>query len=289
MKSSYLKYLGTVGAILAVTPSMSFCQHYTNKALIKMLYADKDYMAKRETVVRDFRNAPAGHWGEFVKGVNEELATNSKVIAFTFDACGGGRKGNRFNADLIKLLKEEKVPATLFVSGLWIDANPETFMELAKDSLFEIENHGLNHRPCAVRGESEYGIKGTPDPADAFDEMEANAIKIEKMTGRKPAYYRSATAFVDEAGVKIAAMLGIKVVSFDILSGDAVAGTPAPVITKNVVENAEPGAIVIMHFNHPESKTLEAMRTIIPELRKQGYRFVHLDALPLKSKPSIKR
>jgi peptidoglycan/xylan/chitin deacetylase (PgdA/CDA1 family) len=257
---------------------------YSNDRLLKQLYNDKAYVEQKNRVVTQFKNASPGHWGEFVKGVDEDIATSSKIIAFTFDACGGGRKGNRYNKPLIEYLRSEKVPATLFVSGLWIDANMNTFSELSKDTLFEIENHGLYHRPCAIKGESEYGIKGTANPSAAFDEMEANAIKIERITGRKPKFYRSATAFTDEAGVKIASMLGITVISFDILSGDAVPKTSTQEIVRNVIENAKPGAIVIMHFNHPESNLLEAMRKIVPQLRSMGYRFVRLEGLPLKGK-----
>lgn len=258
---------------------------FSNGRLLKDLYKDKEYMQKRELVMKEFHNVKPGSWGEFIAGVDEDILTRSKLIAFTFDACGGGRKGNRYNSELIGYLKSENVPATLFVSGLWIDANQKTFLHLAKDTLFEIENHGLNHRPCAVKGESEYGIKGTDNPGEAFDEMEANAIKIEKFTGRKPKFYRSATAFTDEAGVKIATMLGITVVSFDILSGDAVPKTSAEEIVRNVVEKARPGAIVIMHFNHPESNTVAAMRQIVPQLRDKGYKFVRLEGFPLIGKP----
>jgi Predicted xylanase/chitin deacetylase len=262
---------------------------YSNHQLIRQLYNNKAYVEQKNRIVSQFKSASPGHWGEFVKGVDEDIVTSSKVIAFTFDGCGGGRKGNRYNKSLIEYLRAEKVPATLFVTGLWIDANPRTFLQLAKDTLFEIENHGFRHRPCAVKGESEYGIKGTANPADAYDEMEANAIKIEKLTGRKPKFYRSATAFTDEAGVRIASKLGITVISYDILSGDAVPGTRAQEIVRNVVENAKPGAIIIMHFNHPESNLLEAMHKIVPQLRGMGYRFVKLEGLPLKGKQPRQR
>ena len=142
--------------------------------------------------------------------------------------------------------------------------------------MFEIENHGLNHIPCSIDGESVYGIKGTSGAEDAFDEIEANALKIKALTKYNPRFYRSATAYIDEACAKMAAELGITAVSFEILSGDAVAFTPDSVIEKNVLKHLSPGAIVIMHFNHPEWYTYEAMRKIIPELRKMGYVLVRL-------------
>jgi Predicted xylanase/chitin deacetylase len=254
-----------------------------NPAFIKQLYRDSDYLKKRAMISHSFEHLTPGHWGEFVKGVDEDLVTRNKIVAFTFDACGGPH-GSAYDKELIDLLRREKVPATLFVTGKWIDKNLKTFLQLSRDTLFEIENHRFNHQPCAIDGESAYGIKGTPDVPDAFDEIEANELKIMRLTGRRPMFYRSATAFIDEAGVRIAQRLGVTVISFDVLSGDAVPGTPAHEIEKNVLENVRPGAIIIMHFNRPEWNSCEALEKIIPALRKRGYTFARLKDFPLKRK-----
>lgn len=258
-------------------------EYYTNGKFLKMLNSDPSYVQLREKVVSEYIHVRPGHWGEFVKGVDEDLVTQQKYIAFTFDACGGPH-GEGFNKNLIDLLRKEKIPATFFITGRWIDENFETFLNLSRDTLFEIENHGLNHKPCSIDGESEYGIHGTADVADAFDEIEANARKIEALTKHYPHFYRSATAFIDEACARMAAQLGITAISFQVLSGDAVPFTPAVEIEENVLKNVTPGAIIIMHMNHPEWYTYEAMLKIIPELRKQGYKFARLNQFPLRSK-----
>jgi peptidoglycan/xylan/chitin deacetylase (PgdA/CDA1 family) len=260
-------------------------EDYRNDTYLKKLNRDTSYTNLKKKVISNFAHAKPGRWGEFVNGVDEDLNTQQKYLAFTFDACGG-KTGSRYDKELIEYLRKENIPATLFVSGKWIDANFETFLAIAKDTLFEIENHGLNHRPCSIDGESEYGIQGTSDAAEAFDEIEANARKIEALTQHKPRFYRSATAFIDEACVRMARQLGITTVSFQILSGDAVPDTPVAEIQANVLKNARPGAIVIMHFNHPEWNTYEAMQKIIPVLRKSGYRFVRLNQFQLTDKKS---
>jgi peptidoglycan/xylan/chitin deacetylase (PgdA/CDA1 family) len=255
---------------------------YCNSNYLKMLYKDSSYMNLKKRITSEFIHAQPGHWGEFVKGVDEDILTRQKYIAFTFDACGGS-KGNSYDAELIGYLKKEKVPATLFITGKWIDANFQTFMTLSRDTLFEIENHGLNHEPCSIDGESEYGIHGTKNADQAFDEIEANALKIKALTMRYPLYYRSATAFIDEAGARLAKKLGITAVSFQVLSGDAVPFTPITIIEENVIKNIRPGAIIIMHFNHPEWNTYEAMQKIVPRLREMGYHFVRLEHFQLIS------
>lgn len=256
---------------------------YTNKQFINELYKDPKYLLLKEKVSKEFANSKTGNWGEFVKGVDEDFVTNKKIVAFTFDACGG-KNADGYDAELINYLRKEKISATLFVTGKWIDANYLTFLELSKDPLFEIENHGFNHQPCSIDGESEYGIHGTKDIQDAIDEIEANALKIEKITSRKPLFYRSATAYTDEACAKIAKQLGITIISFDVLSGDAVPFTPTVTIENNVLKNIKPGVIIIMHFNRPKWNTFEAMQLIIPQLKKQGYSFTKLYDFPLKSK-----
>jgi peptidoglycan/xylan/chitin deacetylase (PgdA/CDA1 family) len=257
-------------------------KEFTNTTFLKKLNYDKSYSELKSKIVSEFAHKPSGHWGEFVTGVYEKILTQKKIIAFTFDACGG-KNGNGYDKELINYLRSEKVPATLFVTGKWIDAQFNVFIDLSRDSLFEIENHGLNHRPCSTEGKSVYGIQGTSDAGEAFDEIEANARKIEAITNHLPCFYRSATAFIDEACVSMAARLGIEVVSYQVLSGDAVPFTPDSVIEENVLKNIVPGAIVIMHFNHPEWNTKEAMQKIVPKLRELGYTFALLKDSELTS------
>jgi len=271
-------FLGSAETLCSQTAA-----EYQNVRFLEKLNNDSSYLKLKKKVVHDFVHVEPGRWGEFVKGVSEDLNTQQKYIAFTFDACGG-EKGIGIDKELIEYLRQEKVPATLFVTGRWIDAHSIDFLNLSRDPLFEIENHGLNHKPCSINGDSEYGIHGTANAAEAFDEIEANARKIEAITARRPRFYRSATAFIDEACAQLARELGIQAISFQVLSGDAIPRTPVSVIIENVLRNIKPGAIVIMHLNHPEWNTCEAMRIIVPRLRLQGYQFVVLNGFELTSK-----
>lgn len=135
---------------------MQNSENYTNGTFLKMLNNDPSYVQLREKDAAELLHVRPGHWGEFVKGVDEDIVTQQKYIAFTFDACGGPHVDG-FNKTLIDLLRKEKVPVTLFVTGRWIDANFEAFLNLSCYTLFEIENHGLNHKPCSIDRESETG------------------------------------------------------------------------------------------------------------------------------------
>jgi peptidoglycan/xylan/chitin deacetylase (PgdA/CDA1 family) len=185
---------------------------------------------------------------------------------------------------LINFLKKENIPATLFVSGLWIDYNLETFMQLSGDPLFELENHGLNHRLCSVNGAEKFGITGTGNVGEVIDEMELNSRKMQQLTGKKPVFFRSSTVYTDEASAKIANRLGLKIISYSVLSGDVNPDASAKSICNNIIRQIKPGSIVIMHFNHPNWKERQALVLAVPILRERGYHFVQLKNYSLISK-----
>gem|GEM_PF-512675 len=243
---------------------------------LKSLYTP-DYLALKSAVLGEFKDLKPGRFGESVQGFERDKRSERKMIALTFDACGGRCSG--FNAALIDYLRREKLRATLFVSGIWIEKNREIFLDLAKDPLFEIENHGLLHRACSINGKTKYGVIPTRDMGDVIDEMELNARKIAEYTGRRPVFFRSATAYADEASVKIAARLGMELVSYEILSCDSMR-VSAKTMARNIIRGARHGSVVIMHFNHPEWSELEALKIAVPELKAKGYSFDKLKNLP---------
>lgn len=239
----------------------------------------RDYNGLKKRVVRKFSSCVPSSWGEVVKGVKTHLDTRRPVLALTLDACGS--KGDGFDADLINYLVKEKIPATLFISGRWIDKNPEIFKDLSKNNLFEIENHGLEHRPCSVKGSSAYGIKGTDSASVVVDEIELNSRKIKSLTGHKPKFYRSGTAYYDEVAIEIVSYLGYQVIGFSVI-GDAGATYSKEQIKEALLKGARPGAIILCHMNHPEGETAEGLMEVIPKLKKMGFRFVKLRNYKLK-------
>lgn len=241
--------------------------------------ADPAYDKLKLRIGEEYRTVQPTEWGETVTGVKRRMATREKVIALTFDACGSA-KGMGLDARLVEFLEKEQVPATLFINARWIEPNRAAFDRLAANPLFEIENHGYRHKPASVTGRSVYGINGTGSPAELVDEIELNARKIAVLTGRKPRFYRSGTAYYDEVAVKIAAELGEEIAGFSLL-GDAGATYTREQVKKALL-SAAPGDIVILHMNHPESGTGAGVMAAIPELKKRGFRFVRLSDYPLQ-------
>ena len=233
----------------------------------------KEYEIFRKNIAVEFENQTPKQWGENVKGVKTKLFTNEKVIALTMDACGSPL-GMGYDEKLINFLEQENIPATLFINARWINKNLSTLKKLSLNPLFEIANHGLEHKPASVNGKSIYGLNGTNSVEELVDEIELNARKIESITHKRPKYFRSGTAYYDEVAVSVANKLNHQVVGFSIL-GDA----GATYSTKKVKEaflKAKKGEIAIIHMNHPESQTAIGTIEAIKELKKEGFRFVRL-------------
>jgi peptidoglycan/xylan/chitin deacetylase (PgdA/CDA1 family) len=274
MKQHLCKNIIVAGAfVLALTPAM------TNGELRVGTAPDKSPVTLKAEMEAAYAGKTPKEWGEMVTGVKTSLQTKALVIALTFDACGSP-KGKGIDMELIQFLEREKIPATLFINARWIDANPELFQQLAANSLFTIANHGYQHRPASVNGRSIYGINGTKDVGELVDEIELNARKIEQLTGKRPRYYRSGTAYYDEIAVQVAERLDHKVIGFSVL-GDAGATYTKEQVTGALMTSV-PGSIVILHMNHPESGTGKGVMAAIPLLIKKGFRFARLSEYPLQ-------
>jgi peptidoglycan/xylan/chitin deacetylase (PgdA/CDA1 family) len=229
-------------------------------------------VTRAEIVTRYAGVAPVA-WGLDVPGVVNRLPTQDRVVALTFDACGGGQ-GSGYDAAVIEALQVTRTPATLFLNQRWVLAHPEVTAELAGQPLFEIANHGTQHRPLSVTGRSAYGITGTADAGEVYDEVTGNRQNLTGATGVTPRFFRSGTAHYDDVAVRIAQDLGAAVVNFDV-NGDAGA-TLTPQEVAAALESAAPGSIVLCHMNQPDSGTAQGVMTALPRLAQAGFRFVRL-------------
>jgi peptidoglycan/xylan/chitin deacetylase (PgdA/CDA1 family) len=215
-------------------------------------------------------------WGFGGPGVVQKVP-GRRVIALSFDACGGPG-GSGYDRDLIAFLRRRDVPATLFLNSRWIDANPTPFRKLAGEPLFEIGNHGTRHLPLSVTGRSAYGIGGTRDAGQVYDEVAGNQAKLTRLMGGAPALFRAGTAYSDDVAARIVAAMGVRLVTFAVNGDGGATFTPAEVVT--AVTGAPGGSVVICHMNHPEGGTAEGIAAAVPRLLAAGYHFARVsDAL----------
>ncbi len=232
-----------------------------------------------------FAGARPTAWGNDLPGVYTRFAPSEDGrarVALTLDACGGGA-GNAVDIRIIRLLNELNIPATLFLNARWIKANPAVAAELAANPLFELENHGLKHKPLSVNGREIYGLTGTASPGEAAREVDGGAAKLMELTGRRPLLFRSGTAYYDDVALKILTALDCKAVGFSLI-GDAGGTLPASKVAA-ALRGARDGDIVILHFNRPQSGTYEGLAQALPDLLARGVIFVRLSETRLETGP----
>ncbi len=192
---------------------------------------------------------------------------NGGKVALTFDACPTG-KPDEYDEQVAEVLLREKVPATIFMSGRWVEKNPEKAKFLAAQQQFEIAAHSYYHPHMMEK----------PDDRD-MREFKATQAVIRKVTGKTPRYFRPPYGEVDERVAKLAAQAGLVTIQYDIPSGDPDPGLSPQRIARTVLRDAKGGSIIVFHMNRNGLHTAEALPEIIEGLRKKGFKLVTVGEL----------
>lgn len=267
MKYLQIIYLIT---IFLFTYSGSFYDDFSIETNNTKILSENLYNIYKEDKIKEF--------GSNINGVLNRINTTEKIIALTFDACGG-KNGNGVDEKLINFLINNNIKATFFVNIRWIVKNKNIFSKIINNQLFDIENHGLEHRPLLINKKEIYGINSTGSIKNVVKEIELSGLIIEKLTGRKPVYFRSGTAYYDDVSIKIANNLGYKIAGFTI-SADYGATLSAEKIKNNLLK-AKNGDIILSHINRPKSDISKGFIEAIPILINNGYSFVKLSEVDL--------
>ena len=222
---------------------------------------------------------PAGLTPVFSNGPR----TPDKTVALTFDAdmtAGQGARaaaGERFdNPGLISALRELKVPSTVFMTGRWAEEYSRQAREIGRDPLFEVANHSYSH--YAFTGDC-YGLPNVPEDRMRSDVERAYAAFRKAGVADVMPYFRFPGGCYDRRALKALIPVGVTAVQWDVVSGDAFA-TDADAVARQVLDGVKPGSVVVMHCTRSAAPTTErAVRAIVPELRRQGFRFVKVSEL----------
>ncbi|MDL2210192.1 polysaccharide deacetylase family protein [Desulfovibrio sp. OttesenSCG-928-O18] len=229
-----------------------------------------------------YRHEQPRFWGESLPGIVTRLETGAetpptedadkkpRMVALTLDACEGGT-----DTRIIALLRKHAVPAAIFITNRWLRGNAGVARELAADPLFTLACHGKRHKPASINGRAAYGIRGTASITALVDEVETNARAVAAITGERPQWYRSGTAFYDDVALKIIHDLGLGVAGYTV-SADAGATLGAKEVARRM-RAAKDGSIILCHLNHPESGTAEGLARAIPAMLENGVIFTPLE------------
>lgn len=194
-------------------------------------------------------------------------------VALTLDACMG-----QTDQRILKALVENRIPATIFATALWLRRNPEAVAVLkAHPDLFEVENHGARHIPAVDTPRRIYGIESAGTPEAVRQEVEGGAAAFTQYGLPAPRWFRGATALYSRSAIDQIRAMGFRVAGFSI-NGDGGSLLGARETTRRI-SAARNGDVIISHINQPTHAAGAGVVDGILALKAKGYIFIRLDEM----------
>lgn len=184
---------------------------------------------------------------------------NKKIVALTFDD-----GPSNITSKVLDILEKERITASFFLIGNNISDSSEPIIKRQIGMGCEICNHSLTHSDMTTLSASEI-----------VNEIEVTSSKIEKITGKKPCFFRPPFISVDDKmyqNIKLPFICGI-----DSKDWDSEVSSEERI--HNILSSVRDGAIILMHDFTDNDKTVNALPKLIFELKNQGYEFVTISEL----------
>jgi peptidoglycan/xylan/chitin deacetylase (PgdA/CDA1 family) len=223
-----------------------------------------------------------------------KLPENVKLIALTFDLCEGEKEISGYDPGIVEYLRANKIKATFFAGGKWMRSHPEKTMQLMADLLFEIGNHGWNHRNFRKldKTEAQNQVLWTQAQYELlWEELQKRpgfhltGEEKTKRIPRVPRLFRFPFGACNHDALRMLEDLGLPAIQWNIVSGDPAKGRSAAAIAETVLRSARSGSIVVFHANGRGHGTADSLPLFVPELRKAGFDFVTVSELLASGAP----
>ncbi len=205
-----------------------------------------------------------------VKNYNQNLISygskDQKNIALTFD----DGPHPKYTVEILDLLKEHDIKATFFVLGKLAEQYPDIIKRQVEEG-HEVGNHTYSHIDVH---------KATMDQFE--EEFNKTQEVILSLTGIESKVFRPPYGNFNEKIVPVTSSKDSKIVFWSQKKENNDWSNPGiEKISNTVLSQAQNGDIVLLHdgIHHNESHTVEALKTILPELKKRGYNFVTVSEL----------
>ena len=190
----------------------------------------------------------------------EAESTPAKYVALSFD----DGPNEHTTPKVLDLLEEHNVPASFFVIGQYINETTAKQMTMAIALGGEIQNHSLTHTMMTQLSKEQIA-----------EEVRKTDELIEKYTGTKPWLFRPPFIDHNEAMHQTIEHTFICGVGCE----DWVPERTAQERYDAIMATVKDGDILLLHDFTGNEPTVEALKMLIPELKKQGYTFVTVSEL----------
>lgn len=183
------------------------------------------------------------------------------------------KKTDWYDPALFGYLETQNVPATFFVSGLFIQAYPDLMKGLASDADFSFQNHSYDESSFVLGC---YWLSTLTNTVEKVSQIERTEDLIRQTTGQTASYFRFPGICHDSGNDALVRSLNLQINDGTIISGDPF-NENVPAIVHAVMSRAQNNAVVVMHVGGPNAPgSLAALEIIVPELRAEGYSFAKL-------------
>ncbi|MFC9896813.1 polysaccharide deacetylase family protein [Nocardia sp. NPDC127579] len=188
------------------------------------------------------------------------VETDAKVVALTLDDGPTGR-----TPEVLRVLAEAGVPATFYLNGRDLAANPAAGRAIAQAG-HEIGNHTYSHRRMVLVS------SGT-----VRDEVERTDAEITKTGYQGPITFRPPYGKKLWGLPKYLADHDRTTVMWDVEPDSGKVATAEQIVAESV-DRVRPGSIILLHVMFGGA-SLDAIPRIVTELRSRGYEFVTVSKL----------
>ncbi len=173
---------------------------------------------------------------------------------------------NGYTAEILDVLKEEKVPACFFVTGPYIKKEPELIKRMVAEG-HTVGNHTVNHP----------SMPEVKDSEKLKNEIVGIANSFQELTGKEMRYFRPPMGEYSERTLAITRDLGYTTVfwSFAYKDWDVKAQKGTEYAYKQIMDGVHDGAVLLLHAVSEDNA--HAMRQVIRDLKSQGFRFKSLE------------
>jgi len=184
--------------------------------------------------------------------------TDEKVVYLTFDE--GYENG--YTPTILDVLKDNNVKATFFITGHYIDSQPELVQRMVDEGHI-VGNHSETHPSLPLLSDEE-----------VYNEIVTLADKFKDLTGKDmDPFLRPPTGTYSERTLYLTRKLGFRTIFYSMAYRDWVVDDQPgkEAAHDHVMDNYHNGAIILLHAVS-ESNT-EALDSILKDLKALGYRF----------------
>jgi len=193
--------------------------------------------------------------------VIKKVPTTHKVVALTVD----DGPNFRTTPELLEVLRGKNVKLTMFILGKNAKQHPEILAQAVADG-HEIATHAYSHNFLSKMNITEVSKE--------LDEAE----KVICAVAPKPLLFRPPGGGYNDSVLEETSKRGYTTILWSIDPGDWRCPSVESVVN-NVMENVEPGSIVLLHDGQYPLPTSKAISIIIDRLRGQGYEIVTVGKL----------